>query len=244
VDLASLPPTLFESELFGHTRGAFTDAREERTGRFESASGGSLFLDEIGNLPISLQSKILTALENREITPVGSTQTIPIDIRLISASNRDLYRMVDEQLFRQDLLYRLNTVQIELPPLRERGDDILLLTEYFIRRFAGKYDKPGLKIGQRALDYLKAHSWPGNIRELQHAVENAVIMCDSKVLSPSDLNLRISKPAEDGSLNLESIEKSTIEKALLKHHGKFSSACAELGISRTTLYHKIKKYGL
>jgi DNA-binding NtrC family response regulator len=152
--------------------------------------------------------------------------------------------MVDEQLFRQDLLYRLNTVQIELPPLRDRGDDILLLTEYFINRFAWKYDKAGLKIGHRAIDYLRSHTWPGNIRELQHAIENAVIMCESRVLSPSDLTLRTSQPAEPESLNLESVERSTIEKALVKHHGKYSSACEELGISRTTLYHKIKKYGL
>ena len=152
--------------------------------------------------------------------------------------------MMEEQLFRQDLLYRINTVQIELPPLRQRGDDILLLTEYFVERYANKYDKPRIRIGQRAIEHLKSHSWPGNIRELQHAVENAIIMCDSKVISSTDFNLRYQQINEDASLNLESVEKETIEKALIKHHGKYSKACSELGISRTTLYHKIKKYGL
>ena len=244
VDLASLPPTLFESELFGHTKGAFTDARENRLGRFEAADSGSLFLDEIGNLPISLQSKLLTALENREISRVGSNSVIPLDIRLISATNKDLFALIEDQLFRQDLLYRLNTVQIELPPLRDRGDDIMLLIEYFVGRFAPKYDKPGLRIGQKAIDHLRSHKWPGNIRELQHAIENAVIMCDARVLSPEDFSLRFEPRQEEGSLKLEAVEKKTIEQVLLKHHGKYSQACVELGISRTTLYHKIKKYGL
>jgi len=244
VDLASLPPTLFESEIFGHIKGSFTDAREDRTGRFEAANGGSLFLDEIGNLPISLQSKLLTSLETREITRVGSVRTIPVDIRLISATNKDLFKLVEEQLFRQDLLYRLNTVQIELPPLRERGNDILLLTEYFIQRFAIRYDKPGIRIGQRAIEYLNSHTWPGNVRELQHTIENAIIMCEANIISPGDLNIRVPGPSDDESLDLESVEKNTIAKALIKHHGKFSSACNELGISRTTLYHKIKKYDL
>jgi DNA-binding NtrC family response regulator len=244
VDLASLPPTLFETELFGHTRGAFTDAKEEKSGRFETAESGTLFLDEIGNLSFSLQSKILTVLESREFTRVGSTECVPLDVRLISATNRELFRMVDEQLFRQDLLYRINTVQIELPPLREREGDILILAEYYVRHFSGKYDKPGLKIGQRTMDFLRSHSWPGNIRELQHAVEHAVIMCENPVLSPADFSLRFQSPAEEDTLDLGSVEKMTIEKALAKHRGKYSSACKELGISRTTLYHKIKKYGL
>ncbi len=244
VDLGSLPPTLFESELFGHTRGAFTGAGESRSGRFEAADGGTLFLDEIGNLTISLQSKLLTALESREITRLGSNRPVPVNIRLISATNKDLPAMVDEQLFRQDLLYRINTVQIELPPLRQRGDDIVLLAEHFTERFASKYEKPGLRVGQRAIEYLKSHTWPGNIRELEHAIENAVIMCESKVLSPADFHFRFQAANENGSLNLEFVEKSTIEKALIKHHGKYSRACSELGISRTTLYHKIKKYGL
>jgi DNA-binding NtrC family response regulator len=244
VDLAALPPSLFESELFGHTRGAFTDARESRTGRFEAADGGTLFLDEIGNLPISLQSKILTVLESREIVRLGSNKPVPVNLRLISATNKDLEAMVDDQLFRQDLLYRINTVRIELPPLRQRGDDIMLLAEHFTQRFAGKYDKPGLRIGQGVIEYLKSHSWPGNIRELEHAVENAVIMCESRMLSPADFNLRFRVSPGEESLNLETVEKRTIEKALLKHRGKYTKACSELGISRTTLYHKIKKYGL
>ena len=244
VDLSALPPTLFESELFGHSRGAFTDAKLDRTGRFEAADTGTIFLDEIGNLTMSLQSKLLAVLEKREISRVGSNKIIPVNIRLVSATNKDLYRMVDEQLFRQDLLYRINTVQIELPPLRERGDDILLLTELFIEQFASKYEKTGIRIGRQAVEHLRSHTWPGNVRELRHAIENAIIMCDGKVLTPADFSLRYQPLSEDGSLDLESVEKRTIEKALVKHRGKYSTACAELGISRTTLYHKIRKYGL
>ncbi|KPL15385.1 MAG: AAA family ATPase [Bacteroides sp. SM23_62] len=244
VDLGSLSPTLFESELFGHVKGAFTDARTDRTGRIESATGGTLFLDEIGNLPLSLQSKLLAVLQQREITPIGSNRAIAVDFRLVTATNKDPFQLAGEQLFREDLLYRINTVRIDLPPLREREDDLIILTEYFLERFARKYDKPGLKIGQATLDLLKKHQWPGNIRELQHAVEHAVIMCEKDILSTGDFNLRLDKSPGKPSLNLEEVEKRTIEEALRKHHGKLVETYKELGVSRTTLYHKMKKYGL
>ena len=244
VDLGSLSPTLFESELFGHVKGAFTDARTDRTGRIESATGGTLFLDEIGNLSLSLQSKLLAVLQRREITPIGSNRVIPVDFRLVTATNKDPFQLAGEQLFREDLLYRINTVRINLPPLREREGDLIVLTEHFLERFARKYDKPGLKIGQKTLDILRAHQWPGNIRELQHAIEHAVIMCETTILSPGDFNLRLDKSPGQLSLNLEEVEKRAIEEALRKHRGRLNETFKELGISRTTLYHKMKKYGL
>ena len=244
VDLGSLSPTLFESELFGHVKGAFTDARTDRTGRIESATGGTLFLDEIGNLSLSLQSKLLAVLQRREITPIGSNRVIPVDFRLVTATNKDPFQLAGEQLFREDLLYRINTVRINLPPLREREGDLIVLTEHFLERFARKYDKPGLKIGQKTLDILRAHQWPGNIRELQHAIEHAVIMCETTILSLGDFNLRLDKSPGQLSLNLEEVEKRAIEEALRKHRGRLNETFKELGISRTTLYHKMKKYGL
>ena len=244
VDLASLTPTLFESELFGHVKGAFTDARSDRTGKFEMVSGGPLFLDEIGNLPLSLQSKILTALEQHEIIPIGSNKPVPLDFRLVSATNKDLFNLAGEQLFREDLLYRLNTVHIELPPLRDRGDDLVLLAEYFLGKFTTKYEKPGMKIGQGTMNRLRQHHWPGNVRELQHAMENAVIMCETNILTSADFNLHAKSYADHRSLNLEEVEKRTIEEALRKNHGRLNETFRELGISRTSLYHKIKKYGL
>jgi DNA-binding NtrC family response regulator len=244
VDLGSLSPTLFESELFGHVKGAFTDAGTDRTGRIESATGGTLFLDEIANLSLSLQSKLLAVLQQREITPIGSNRVVPVDFRLITATNKDPFQLAGEQLFREDLLYRINTVLITLPPLRVRGDDLIILTEYFLERFARKYSKPGLKIRQKTLDLLRVHQWPGNIRELQHAVEHAVIMCEKNILSPGDFNLRLDKPTGQVSLNLEEVEKRTIEEALSKNQGRLNETFKELGISRTTLYNKMKKYGL
>lgn len=244
VDLASLSPTLFESELFGHVKGAFTDAKRDRPGRFETASGGTLFLDEIGNLPLSLQSKILTVLEGRKVTRLGSNVSIPVDIRLVSASNNDLMKLADEHLFREDLLYRINTVKIDMPALRNRDNDIVLLTEYFLGKFAGKYQKPALRIDQRALEKLKHYRWPGNVRELQHTIENAVILSENEVLTSHDINLQTSHSWDTESLNLEKVERTTIEKALRKNRGKYSITADELGISRTTLYNKIKKYGL
>jgi len=244
VDLASLSPTLFESELFGHVKGAFTDAKKDRPGRIETARGGTLFLDEIGNLPLSLQSKILTVLENRKVNRLGSNESIPIDIRLISATNKDLLGLTEEHLFREDLLYRINTVKIDIPPLRERVDDIVLLTEYFLGKFCVKYQKHGLKIGEKTLEKLQQYPWPGNVRELQHTIEKAVILCENEVLTQKDFNLQTSRSWDTESLNLEMVERTTIEKALIKNHGKYSITADELGISRTTLYHKIKKYGL
>jgi DNA-binding NtrC family response regulator len=244
VDLGSLSPTLFESELFGHVKGAFTDAHTDRTGRIESASGGTLFLDEISNLSLSLQFKLLSVLQQREITPIGSNRPVPVDFRLITATNKDPFLLTGEQLFREDLLYRINTVSINLPPLRERGDDVILLTEYFLERFARKYHKPGLRIGQQTMDLLRIHQWPGNIRELHHAIEHAVIMCETNILSPGDFNLRLDKTIGPLSLNLEEVEKRTIQEALQKNRGRLTETYKELGISRTTLYHKMKKYGL
>lgn len=242
VDLASLSPTLFESELFGHMKGAFTDAQSDRMGKFETASGGTLFLDEIGNLPFSLQSKLLTVIQNREITRIGSNKPIPVDIRLISATNLNLSRLINENLFREDLYYRINTVQIELPPLRERGEDLLLLAEYYLDKYSRKYQKPNLKIAQSAIEKLRHYSWPGNVRELQHAIENAVILCEEDVLSTGDFNFQTTLAWNDESLNLQDIERKTIEKALAKNKGKYKDTAKELGISRTTLYYKLKKY--
>jgi len=244
VDLGALSETLFESELFGHTKGAFTDAKEERKGRFEAANGGTLFLDEIGNLPLHLQSKLLSALQSRQIIPVGSNTPVPIDVRIISATNQPLSQLVAKGLFREDLYYRINTIQIESPALRDREQDIEILAEHFLRKFSLKYGKPGLRINRKAMDKLNRHHWPGNIRELQHAMENMVIMSESDTISPVDVNLVSPTLSEEQGLNLEIVEKNTIRKALLKYKGNYSTIAAELGISRTTLYHKIRKYGL
>jgi DNA-binding NtrC family response regulator len=244
VDLGALSESLFESELFGHTKGAFTDARDERKGRFEAAHGGTLFLDEIGNLPLHLQSKLLSVLQSRQIIPLGSNTPVPIDVRIISASNQSLSQLVAKGLFREDLYYRINTIQIESPALRDRDQDIEILAEHFFRKYAHKYGKPGLRISRKAMDKLYRHQWPGNIRELQHAVENMVIMSESDIISPEEVNLVSPALSEEQGLNLATVEKNTISKALLKYKGNYSSIAAELGISRTTLYHKIRKYGL
>jgi len=244
VDLGSLSSTLFESELFGHKKGAFTDARNDRTGRFEAASGGTLFLDEIGNVPLHLQSKLLSVLQNSEVTPLGSNAPVPVDVRIITATNMDLHQMVNKGLFREDLFYRINTIRIESPALRDRDLDIGLLAEKFLERYAGKYSKAGIKLSNKALEKLYRHTWPGNIRELQHTMENVVIMCETETIQPEDINLSSSIPLDESSLNLETIEKNTIRKALTKYSGNYASIASELGISRTTLYHKIRKYGL
>jgi DNA-binding NtrC family response regulator len=242
VDMGALTETLFESELFGHIKGAFTDARENRQGKFEIAHKGTLFLDEIGNLPFHLQSKLLSALENRQITRIGSNQPIPIDIRLICATNKNPEDMVKDGIFREDLLYRINTIRIELPPLRKRGSDIIILSEYFLRKFTQKYNKPALRINQRALDKLMSYSWPGNIRELQNTIEKAVILSESAVISPDDLYLR---PAEEISttealITLGEMEEKMIRLALEKNNGNFTAAAEQLGITRQTLYNKLK----
>jgi DNA-binding NtrC family response regulator len=244
VDLGALSESLFESELFGHTKGAFTDAKEERKGRFEAAHGGTLFMDEIGNLPLHLQSKLLSALQSRQIIPLGSNTPVPIDVRIISATNQKLDQLVAKGLFREDLYYRINTIQIESPALRDRDHDIEILAEHFLRKFSLKYGKPALRISQKAMEKLNRHQWPGNIRELQHAIENMVIMSESDIISPEDVNLVSPAFSEEQGLNLETVEKNTIRKALMKYKGNYSTIAAELGISRTTLYHKIKKYGL
>ncbi|MFA8342338.1 MAG: sigma-54-dependent transcriptional regulator [Rhodothermaceae bacterium] len=248
VDMASLSETLFESELFGHVKGAFTDAKESRAGRFETASGSSLFLDEIGNLSISMQAKILTALQNREVYRLGSSKPIPIDIRLICATNKPLYDMVQDGLFREDLLYRINTIQVEIPPLREREGDIIELAEFYLKQYVQKYNKQQLRINTQAFDKLMKYHWPGNVRELQHTVEKAVILSDDNILKADDFYFNTPMQEEDQnklvSLNLEEIEKQAIKKALKKFDGNLSNAAKELGISRTTLYTKISKYGL
>ena len=244
VDLGALSESLFESELFGHTKGAFTDAKEERKGRFEAAHGGTLFMDEIGNLPLHLQSKLLSALQSRQIIPLGSNTPVPIDVRIISATNQHLGQLVSKGLFREDLYYRINTIQIESPALRDRDHDIEILAAHFLRKFSQKYGKPGLRISRKAMDKLYRHQWPGNIRELQHAIENMVIMSESDTISPEDVNMVSPTLSEEQGLNLETVEKNTIRKALLKYRGNYSTIAAELGISRTTLYHKIRKYGL
>jgi DNA-binding NtrC family response regulator len=246
VDMGAIAETLFESELFGHVKGAFTDARENRPGKFEVANKGSLFLDEIGNLSFHLQVKLLAAIQNRQISRIGSNQTIPIDIRLICATNKNLENMVHEGLFREDLLYRINTIQIEVPPLRERGNDILVLTDFFLKKYSSKYGKPSLKINQQAQDKLLKYSWPGNIRELQHTIEKAVILGEGNVLKTEDffMNPVSSGKTNETDLNLEEMEKRLINLAIEKNNGNLSAAADQLGITRQTLYNKIKKSGL
>jgi DNA-binding NtrC family response regulator len=245
IDMGIIPETLFESELFGHKKGAFTDAREDRIGKFQLAHEGTLFLDEIGNLPHALQSKLLTALQSRTIIAIGSNQPVPVDIRLICATNCDLDQLVTQQKFREDLLYRINTIWIEVPPLRERGGDIELLAMFFLTYFEKKYRKPPLKISSQALQKLSGYPWPGNVRELQHTIEKAVILSDSGMLKPDDFVFKSTgKLSGANLLTLEEMEKHMIETALDKHNGKHTAVANQLGISRQTLYNKIKRYDL
>jgi transcriptional regulator with PAS, ATPase and Fis domain len=243
VDMGALSETLFESELFGHVKGAFTDAHENRQGKFEIAEKGTLFLDEIGNLSFHLQSKMLTAIENHKITRIGSNQLIPTDIRLICATNKNLEKMVHEGLFREDLLYRINTIQIEIPPLRERGNDILILAEFFLKKYAYKYNKPNLKINLQANEKLLKYTWPGNIRELQHTIEKAVILSESGLLKPEDFYLRNNAftKSNESLTTLEDLEKQMIQQALEKNNGNFTAAADQLGVTRQTLYNRLKK---
>jgi transcriptional regulator with PAS, ATPase and Fis domain len=244
--MGALSETLFESELFGHMKGAFTDARENRQGKFEIADKGTLFLDEIGNLSFHLQAKLLAVIENRQFTRIGSNQPIPTDIRLICATNRNLENMVKEGLFREDLLYRINTIMIELPPLRERGNDIFILAEFFLKKYTYKYNKPALKINQQAHEKLLKYSWPGNIRELQHTIEKAVILSETNVIKPDDLYLRHPAAMISSSssfVTLEEMEKQMIQQALDKNNGNFTAAAEQLGITRQTLYNRFKKSG-
>lgn len=246
VDMGAITETLFESELFGHKKGAFTDAREDRPGRFELANGGTLFLDEIGNLSMSLQSKLLSALQSRQVTRVGSNQSMAVDIRLICATNMPLPKMVLEGTFRQDLLYRINTVEIHVPPLGDRVEDIPLLADHYLNYYAKKYHKPVNTIAPEAMDKLKRYAWPGNIRELQHAIERAVIMTDSASLQETDflLSRSLSSGPPSNTLNLDEVEKAAITKALQMHNGNISKAADELGLTRASLYRRMEKYGL
>jgi len=247
VDMGSITETLFESELFGHVKGAFTDAREDRKGKFELATGGTLFLDEIGNLSLQSQSKLLNVLQNRQIVRVGSNRQIPVNIRLICATNCDLMNMVGEERFREDLLYRINTIIIDVPPLRDRVDDIPILASYFLKVYCEKYNREPIKINTHALEKLTNYSWPGNVREMQHAIEKAVIMSDSPILLPSDFEFRPpSGKAHHTELTLAEMEKKMILDCLKRHGNNISVAAAMLGITRQTLYNKLKKldYGL
>jgi len=245
VDVASLTESLFESEMFGHVKGAFTDARQDRVGRFENAHGGTLFLDEIGNIPLAIQAKLLQVIQNRELMRVGDHTPIPIDIRLITATNRPLKRMVSEGTFREDLFYRLNTVSIEVPPLRDRGEDILILGDLFLEQYRRKYHKPNLKLGKRAREKILEYTWPGNVRELKHTMERAVILGEDSLLGPDDLRLfDPGEPPGASSFRLEDVERHTIVSVLDKCKGNLTKAASMLDISRTTLYAKLKKYAI
>ncbi|MFW6043683.1 MAG: sigma-54-dependent transcriptional regulator [Marinilabiliaceae bacterium] len=248
VDLGALSETLFESELFGHVKGAFTDAKADRPGRFELASGGTVFLDEIGNLSLPMQAKLLTVLERREVTRVGANKPRPIDIRLISATNMPLKQMAAEDQFRQDLIYRINTVEIEIPPLRERPEDIPLLADHFLKIFAKKYNKKINKLSNQVIKKFNSYPWPGNVREFQHVIERAVIMSDSSHLEPDDFQLSSHGQTADAfefdSYNLEEIEQKVIEKVMRMHRGNISKAASDLGLTRTSLYRRMEKYGL
>lgn len=249
VDLGAITESLFESELFGYKKGAFTDAKEDRAGRFEAAHKGTIFLDEIGNLSHSLQSKLLSVLQNRKVVRLGSNKEIPIDVRLVCATNMPLYQMVNEGKFRQDLLYRINTVEIKLPPLRERTEDIEALAEHFIDQYCHKYKLPKKRLNASTLKRLQIHHWPGNIRELQHSVERAVILSEGNVLEPHDFFLsdnEDSRPAEvlPNNMNLEETEKMLIRKVVDKYGGNISRAANELGLTRASLYRRMEKYGI
>ena len=255
VDLGAVTESLFESELFGHARGAFTDAKSERVGRLQAGNGGTVFLDEIGNLPLHLQPKLLTALERREVTPVGTNRAVPIDIRVIAATNMSSDRLGQEDVFRQDLLYRLNTVEIELPPLRQRPEDIPLLLDHYVTFYERKYGTPQRTLGPDVLGPLCAYDWPGNVRALRHAAERAVILAEGATYRIEDFPLprrhagdpptlaRIASTASE-DLNLDRAERQMVERALVKHAYNISLAAAELGLTRTSLYRRMEKHGL
>ncbi len=247
VDLGALSESLFESELFGHQKGAFTDATEDRTGRFEAASGGTLFLDELGNLSLALQSKLLSVLQTRQIYRVGSNKPVEIDIRLICATNQPINKMVNDGQFRQDLLYRINTIEIDIPPLRDRPEDITLITRFYLSRYKKKYRKEKLSIPDYVIKKLQKFDWPGNIRELQHALERAVIMSDGNILKTSDfqfLSLEDTAGPRVDDYNLMDLEKWAISSCLKKHGGNVTRAADELGVTRGALYRRIEKHGI
>ena len=247
IDLGSIPEQLFESELFGYEKGAFTDARRDKPGRMEVASGGTLFLDEIGNLSLPMQAKLLTAIEKRQILRLGATRSVPIDVRLISATNMDIHAMVQEGTFRQDLLYRINTIEIIIPPLRERGNDVTLLARHFLQRYCQKYKKEIDGFSDEAYQLLKQYNWPGNVRELQHVIERAVILSETRQLQYDDFMLRLpvsNSQDKEGKFNLEELEKNTIQEVLRHCSGNMTQAASLLGITRTSLYRRLEKYSL
>ena len=246
VDMGAITESLFESELFGHVKGAFTDAHADRPGKFEVADQSTLFLDEIGNLPYHLQAKLLTAIQRRSIVRVGSNTLVPVDIRLICATNRNLSEMADKGEFREDLLYRINTIHLELPPLRERGDDILLFIDGFLRKFASKYQRQEIRMHEQTVEKLRGYHWPGNIRELQHAIEKAVILCEGSVIRPKDILVKQTwQPQAAVTVpNLEEVERQAIETAILQNNGNLTAAAEQLGVSRQTLYNKLKRFKL
>mgnify|MGYP001062517486 FL=1 len=252
VDLGAVTESLFESELFGHMKGSFTDAKQDRVGRFEAASEGTLFLDEIGNLSLPLQAKLLTALQNKRVTPVGSNKVIDVDVRFICATNMPLYEMVQNNEFRQDLLYRINTIEINLPPLRERVEDLEPLATHFLTMYSKKYNKPIHSISASAIKRMQKYQWPGNVRELQHSVERAVILSNKPTLQPEDFffnadNARQGKDQDELHLekyDLEEVEKLLIRKVLKKHGGNISKAAGDLGLTRASLYRRLEKYDI
>lgn len=249
VDLGSLSSTLFESELFGHKQGAFTDARSDREGRFMAADGGTLFLDEIGNIPTSLQSKLLTALQNKEILPLGATHPEITNARVLCATNTDLQKAIQEERFREDLYFRINTIEITIPPLRERKEDILPLAHYFLDVYCKRYQKGTLSFHQQAEKALREYRWPGNVRELSHAIERAVILAEERTIQTSDLQFHDQQASETANmdewpLTFEEIEKMAIMRALKNNNGVLIEAARELGITRQTIYNKMKKYNL
>lgn len=243
VDMGAITESLFESELFGHVRGAFTDAKTARDGKIKIADKSTLFLDEIGNLSLPLQAKLLVCLENRQVIPVGANHPIPVDIRLICATNCNIDQMVAEGRFREDLLFRVNTIRIEAPPLRDREEDIILLANYFLNYYTKIYHKPKLILSGRAKEKFRQYQWPGNVRELRHAMEKAVILSESETLQPEDFHFRPTAEREDTRTTLEEMEKTMIEQALTENGGNMSAAALKLGITRQTLYNKAKKYG-
>lgn len=247
VDMGSIPETLFESELFGHVKGAFTDAKDGRAGKIEASDGGTLFLDEIGNLPLNLQAKLLTAIQQQTIYRVGSNKPIHVNFRLVCATNSDLFKMVEDGRFREDLLYRINTIQIEVPPLRDRGRDIILITDHYLNKFALRYQREELSLSQGAIDKLLNHSWPGNVRELEHAIEKAVILSESDLLDESlfwfNKSSKVKSSVSEGGTIAE-MERALIESVLNKSEYNFSAAAKELGVTRQTLYNKMKRYDI
>ena len=249
VDVGALTESLFESELFGHKKGAFTDAKEDRSGRFEAAGNGTLFLDEIGNIPLHLQAKLLSVLQNRQVIRLGSNEIVPVDIRLICATNIGLTELANETRFRKDLIYRINTVEIIVPPLRKRGNDIILLAKHFSKLYSNKYMKPTPGFDTKAMEKLLTYHYPGNVRELQYVIERAVIMADEPVLQPGDLIFSpiesVNMPGTDAAeTKLSAVEKNTILKVIEKHNGNITKAAKELGLTRTALYRRLSKYDI